>query len=162
MANNPNAAANLKPLTSETARINQLKGAKKRHENAVKRDMIFKMFQKRLLGKKTVNENDMLSLGDDAEGYEVGKKAVRALLDLDIIRETAKKTGNVRGYIELMKFAGVHFDQSSEALGGADNPINYTERQGKPSPEYLDEVNRQARELGIIDSEDSNADSGDD
>ncbi|MCQ2183000.1 MAG: hypothetical protein MJY89_06305 [Bacteroidales bacterium] len=121
MANN---IQNLRPCTPENARERQLKSAKKKHENAVKRDLIFKMFQKRLLGKKTVSENDIVSLGDDAEGYEIGKKAVRALLDLDIIRETAKKTGNVRGYIELMKFAGVHFDQSAEALGGAENPLN--------------------------------------
>lgn len=157
--NSKGRVENLTPFDSERARENQLKGAKKRHENKVIKDFLFSAFRKRLVSKKTVNENDIVSLGDDTEGYEIGKKAVRALLDLDIMRETAKKTGNVRGYIELLKFAGVHFDQSDEALGGAENPINYTERPGRPSQEYMDEVERQARELGVF-QEDGNADSG--
>lgn len=145
---------NLKPCTPENARERQLLGAKKRHENKVERDLIYKLFQKRLMGKKTVNENDLIELGDDSEGYEIGKKAIRALLDLDIMREKAKKTGNVRGYIELLKAAGVHFDQSKEALGGEENPINVNNRIGPPSDEYRAEMRRQAVALGVFDEND--------
>lgn len=134
----------LTPFDSARARENQLKSAKKRHENCVKRDMLFKMFQKRLMGKKKVNDQDIVSLGDDLEGYEVGKRVTRALLDLDIIREAAKKTGNVRGYIELLKFAGVHFDQSDETLGGAENPLNIA--TGPITPEQVKKISKQLEE----------------
>lgn len=109
---------------SERARAAQRIGARRRSENCEKRDMLYRLFQKRLFSSKRVSENDLLELGDDTDGYAAGKRAVRALLDLDILREKAKKTGNVRGYIELLKFAGVHFDQGDEAIGSKDNPVN--------------------------------------
>lgn len=134
----------LTPFDSTRARENQLKSAKKRHENCVKRDMLFKMFRKRLMGKKKVNDQDIVSLGDDLEGYKVGKRVTRALLDLDIIREAAKKTGNVRGYIDLLKFAGVHFDQSDETLGGSENPLNIA--TGPITPEQVKKISKQLEE----------------
>ena len=92
------------PKKQTTARINkdnarefQRKSAKKRHENKVSRDLVYGMLQKRLLGKKTISKADIAELGDDLEGYKLGKKAVRAMLDLDKIRKKAIDTGNVRG-----------------------------------------------------------------
>lgn len=123
-------------INKDNARELQKKSAKKRHENKVSRDLVYMMLQKRLLGKKTISNIDLAELGDDLEGYKLGKKAVRAMLDLDKIRKKAIDTGNVRGYVELLKTAGFHFDQGNEAHGTAENPINI-QSTVLPSPEMV-------------------------
>lgn len=161
MANN---IQNLRPCTPENARERQLKSAKKRHENSEMRKFAMDFMLKFMKSKRTVTDRDIAMIGDEA-GFEVGKKGMRfALLFAKTFANLEERTENGckfvgRDMAEILKACGAHFDQSAEALGGAENPINYTERPGRPSPEYMDEVERQARELGVF-PEDGDADSG--
>ena len=103
------------------------------------RDKAFKLFANYLLGKKTVSKKDIDELGDDSGEFKENRKAVRVLLDLAKMRNKAIDTNNVRGYIELLKAAGLHFDQSPEALGGVDNPINVAQKT-TIAPEQVKEI----------------------
>jgi hypothetical protein len=112
-----------KLITKENAQEYREKGLVVRRDN-IDRSLARKEFGKLLLGKKKISKKDLQELGDDVDGFKVGKKVQRYMLDLAKIREKAIETGNVRGYIELMKMLGWHFDQSPEALGGSENPLN--------------------------------------
>lgn len=115
----------IKPrINSSNARAMQLASAAARKENGAAREKAYKMFQKFMLGKKTVTKKDLEELGDDIQEFKVNKKAVRVLLDLAKMRNKAIDTANVRGYVDLLKTAGFHFDQGKEALGAEDNPIS--------------------------------------
>lgn len=118
---------NLKPFTSKTANKFQKKAVEARKEK-IQRDKAYKMFAKYLLGKKTVTKQDIEELEGDSEEFKENRKATRVLLDLAKMRKKAIATSNVRGYVELLKTVGFHFDQSPEALGGADNPINVSQK----------------------------------
>ena len=114
---------NLRPFTSKTARKNQQKSVEARKEK-IQRDKAYKMFARYLLNKKTVTKKDIEELaGDDGE-FKENKKTTRVLLDLAKMRKKAIETSNVRGYVELLKTVGFHFDQGKEALGAEDNPIS--------------------------------------
>lgn len=118
---------NLKPFTSKTATMFQKKALEARKEKN-QRNKAYKMFAKYLLGKKTVTKQDLEELEGDSEDFKENRKATRVLLDLAKMRKKAIDTSNVRGYVELLKTVGFHFDQSPEALGGAENPINVAQK----------------------------------
>lgn len=138
----------MKPFTSKTANKFQKKAVEARKEK-IQRDKAYKMFAKYLLGKKTVTKQDIEELEGDSEEFKENRKATRVLLDLAKMRKKAIATSNVRGYVELLKTVGFHFDQSPEAQGGSENPINVNV-VGKPSPEQCAEMMRQAEELGVF------------
>ncbi|MBR6448382.1 MAG: hypothetical protein IKS96_07135 [Fibrobacter sp.] len=125
-------------FSSKNASKMQERSVISRRENA-QRDKAFKMFGNYLLGKKTVSRIDIEQLGDDCQEFKENKKAVRVLLDLAKMRKKAIDTNNVRGYVELLKTVGFHFDQSAEALGGADNPINVAQKMSI-APEQVKEI----------------------
>ena len=112
---------------SNTARERQAASVKSRKEN-IQRDKAYRLFAKYLLAKKTVTEADIEELEGDTEEFKVNRKATRVLLDLAKMRQKAIATANVRGYVELLKTVGFHFDQGKEALGGAENPINVSQK----------------------------------
>lgn len=116
-----------KLITPETANKMREKGIEAKREKKT-RDRAFKLFGNYLLGKKTVSRHDIEELGDDSGEFKENRKAVRVLLDLAKMRNKAIETNNVRGYVELLKAVGFHFDQSPEALGGAENPINVAQK----------------------------------
>lgn len=162
---------NLKPFKKgdPRAKATQLLSAKKKHENSVNRNFAIDMMRSYLLRKKTVTERDAATIGEDTE-LKVGKRTTRVeVLFAKVLASLESRTERgdrlvERDFAEILKACGMHFEQSSEALGGAENPINYTEHIGKPSPEYMEEINRQAIELGVYadTDEDDNADSGND
>lgn len=112
---------------SNTARERQAASVKSRKEN-IQRDKAYRLFAKYLLAKKTVTVADIEELESDTEEFKVNRKATRVLLDLAKMRQKAIATANVRGYVELLKTVGFHFDQGKEALGGAENPINVSQK----------------------------------
>ena len=116
-----------KLITPETANKMREKGIEAKKEKKT-RERAFKLFGNYLLGKKTVSKHDLEELGDDTGDFKENRKAVRVLLDLAKMRQKAISTNNVRGYVELLKTVGFHFDQSPEALGGVDNPINVSQK----------------------------------
>lgn len=116
-----------KLITPETANKMREKGVEAKKEKKT-RERAFKLFGNYLLGKKTVSRHDLEELGDDTGDFKENRKAVRVLLDLAKMRQKAISTNNVRGYVELLKTVGFHFDQSPEALGGVDNPINVSQK----------------------------------
>lgn len=116
-----------KLITPETANKMREKGLEAKKEKKT-RERAFKLFGNYLLGKKTVSHQDIEELGDDTGDFKENRKAVRVLLDLAKMRNKAISTNNVRGYVELLKTVGFHFDQSPEAIGGADNPINVSQK----------------------------------
>lgn len=127
-----------KPFSAKNAVEFQKRSVEARKENS-QRDKAFKMFGNYLLGKKTVSHIDIEQLGDDCQEFKENKKAVRVLLDLAKMRKKAIDTNNVRGYVELLKTVGFHFDQSAEALGGADNPINVAQKMSI-APEQVKKI----------------------
>ena len=112
---------------SNTARERQVASVKSRKEN-IQRDKAYRLFAKYLLAKKTVTEADLEELEGDTEEFKVNRKTTRVLLDLAKMRQKAIATANVRGYVELLKTVGFHFDQGKDALGGAANPINVSQK----------------------------------
>lgn len=129
------------PFSSKNAKKMQERSVAARQEN-IQRDKAFNMFAKYLLGKKSVSRADIEELGDDCKEFKENRKAVRVLLDLAKMRRKAISTNNVRGYIELLKAVGFHFDQSPEALGGADNPINIAKKVAV-APEQVKEISEE-------------------
>ena len=132
-----------KLFTSENANKMREKGIEAKKEKKT-RDRAFKLFGNYLLGKKTVSRHDIEELGDDSGEFKENRKAVRVLLDLAKMRNKAIETNNVRGYVELLKAVGFHFDQSPEALGGADNPLNV--QQTVVSPKQVKEISSELEE----------------
>ena len=132
-----------KLITTETANMMREKGIEAKKEKKT-RDRAFKLFGNFLLGKKTVSKHDIEELGDDTGDFKENRKAVRVLLDLAKMRNKAISTNNVRGYVELLKTVGFHFDQSPEALGGADNPLNV--QQTVVSPKQVKEISSELEE----------------
>lgn len=112
---------------SNTARERQAASVKSRKEN-IQRDKAYRLFAKYLLSKKTVTEADLEELEGDTEEFKANRKTTRVLLDLAKMRQKAIATANVRGYVELLKTVGFHFDQGREALGTKDNPINVSQK----------------------------------
>lgn len=158
MPNNPKAKDNLVPCTSENARERQLKGAAKRKENNANRNFAIMTMRKYLTSKKVVTERDLAAVGENGE-LKVGKKATRfeilfakVMASLENRSELGDRSVE-RDFAEILKACGAHFDQSKEALGGEENPINVNSRIGPPTDEYRAEMRKQAMELGVFDKE---------
>ena len=82
-------------------------------------------------------------------GVKLGKNPTVGETVIVAMLAQLKRTGDVRGFVELLKMSGMHFDQSPESKGGSDNPFNI-KTVGKPSAEECAEMMRQAEELGVF------------
>ena len=124
-------------ITKENARINQEKSAKKHKENNERRFFLIRSGQDILTSKADVTDDDWMKAA--FVGYKYGKKATvgeKAFIDM---LYKAKLDGNYRAFVELCKMSGMHFDQSPEALGGVDNPINVAQKT-TIAPEQVKEI----------------------
>lgn len=124
-------------ITKENARINQEKSAKKHKENNERRFFLIRSGQDILTSKADVTDDDRMKAA--FVGYKYGKKAAvgeKAFIDM---LYQAKLDGNYKAFVELCKISGMHFDQSPEALGGVDNPINVAQKT-TIAPEQVKEI----------------------
>ena len=97
-------------------------GLKVRRENAEKRNLLIERGREILNSKMDVTE-------DDKElakliGYKLGKKAPFGEVAFIRMFNAALVQGNYKAFVELGRMIGMHFDQSPEALGGSENPLN--------------------------------------
>lgn len=117
---------NLQPIrTSEEGRRLQLKSAKKRKENREKRMILRDSIIEVLNGTMEVSE--AIRQGAGMFGTKLGKKETFGkVATLTILQDVVKKK-NWKALAELAKLAGMTHDQSSEALGGSDNPVNISQ-----------------------------------
>lgn len=138
----PNAE-NLVPLTSEKAREIQKIGARKRHENAQDRMVVVKAIREIMNGKMDVPE--VFRENSVKIGMKLGKKDSFARVSLAKMMLKAFKNEDYRAFMELAKFAGMSFEQSPEALGGSENPINISQ-VAKISAERVKEISRELEE----------------
>lgn len=123
-----------RPFNSETARKAQELAAKKRVENSRKRFFLIRSGQDILVQKKKVDAEDR----EKAKyvGVKLGKNATVAETVFVSMLADAKRRGDNKAFVELLKVAGMHFDQSPEALGGSNNPINLANATAVP-PEQV-------------------------
>lgn len=129
-----------RPFNSETARKAQELAAKKRVENSKKRFFLIRSGQDILVQKKKVSEEDR----EKAKyvGVKLGKNATVAETVFVSMLADAKKRGDNKAFVELLKVAGMHFDQSPEALGGTENPINVAQKMAI-APEQVKEISEE-------------------
>ena len=113
---------NLRPFTRENAAEMQKLGVKKRLENAKKKNLFIEVGRNIFNSKMDVSEKVRQNAA--ALGYKLGRKGSFGEIALLTMIQKALKDGNNKAFIELAKLAGMHFDQSPEALGGADNPVH--------------------------------------
>lgn len=127
-------------ITKENSREMQRRGAEKRKENNQRRFFLIRTGQDILTSKTDVTAEDKEK--GAFVGYKFGKKATvgeKAFVDM---LWKAKKDGNYKAYVELCKMSGMHFDQSPEALGGSDNPINVAKKVAV-APEQVKEISEE-------------------
>lgn len=113
---------NLRPFTKENARDMQKLGAAKRRENAKKKNLFIEVGRNIFNSKMDVSEKVRQNAA--ALGYKLGRKGSFGEIALLTMIQKALKDGNNKAFIELARLTGMHFDQSDEALGSADNPIH--------------------------------------
>mgnify|MGYP003291535075 CR=1 FL=1 len=109
-------------FTKENAQAMRELGLKVRRENAEKRNLLIERGREILNSKMDVTE-------DDKElakliGYKLGKKAPFGEVAFIRMFNAALVQGNYKAFVELGRMIGMHFDQSPEALGGSENPLN--------------------------------------
>lgn len=119
MAANPQY---LKVPTSEQAREYQKRAVIARKENKARRDLIIQCGRDIMNSKMDVSE--AVKQAAAKIGYKLGRKATFGEVAFLQMINKALKDGNCKAFVELLKVSGMHFDQSPEALGGSNNPIN--------------------------------------
>lgn len=113
---------NLRVPTTEEARRYQALGVKKRLENQQKRNLLIHAGREIFNAKMDVT--DKIKAAAKLIGYKVGRKATFGEVAYLTMMHKALKDGNYKAFTELARLSGMHFDQSPEALGGVENPIN--------------------------------------
>ena len=113
---------NLRHFTSENAAKFQAMGVQKRLENQQKRNVLIDAGREILNSKMDVN--DKVKAAAAMIGYKLGRKATFGEVAYLTMMQKALKDGNYKAFTELAKLSGMHFDQSPDALGGADNPVH--------------------------------------
>ena len=73
-----------------------------------------------------------------------GKKVTLVDFALKMFTSDAIKRKDPKFLLELIRLGGMHHDQTTEALGGSDNPINVTK---KITPEQVREINTMLEDL---------------
>ena len=116
---------NLRVPTTEQARKYQAMGVQKRIENQQKRNILINAGREILNSKMDVN--DKVKAAAAMIGYKLGRKATFGEVAYLTMIQKALKDGNYKAFTELAKLSGLHFDQSPDALGGVDNPINVSQ-----------------------------------
>ena len=113
---------NLKVPTSEQAREYQKLGVQKRLENQQKRNVLIMAGREMLNSKMPVS--DKVKAAAKMIGYKIGRKATFGEVAYLTMLNKALKDGNYKAFTELARLSGLHFDQSPEAIVGADNPVH--------------------------------------
>lgn len=124
-------------ITKENSRELQKRSVEKRIENNERRFFLIRSGQDILTSKADVTDDDRMKAS--FVGYKYGKKATvgeKAFIDM---LYQAKLDGNYKAFVELCKMSGMHFDQSPEAIGGVDNPINVAQKT-TIAPEQVKEI----------------------
>lgn len=134
---------NLSPCTPENARERQLKGAAARSRNKQDRMIVVKAIREVLNGKMSVP--DVVRDNFAKIGYKIGRTDTFAKVSIAKMMVKAFKNEDYKAFIELAKFAGMSFEHSPEALGGAENPINISQVT-KISAERVKEISRELEE----------------
>ena len=117
---------NLKVPTTEQAREYQKLAVQARYENQRKRNVLIMAGREMLNSKMTVS--DKVRAAAKMIGYKIGRKATFGEVAYLTMLNKALKDGNYKAFTELARLSGLHFDQSAEALGGVDNPINVSQK----------------------------------
>lgn len=112
----------LKVPTSEQAREYQKRAVIARKANKARRDLIIQCGRDIMNSKMDVSEE--IQQAAARIGYKMGRKATFGEVAFLQMVNKALKDGNCKAFVELLKVSGMHFDQSPEALGGADNPVH--------------------------------------
>lgn len=109
-------------ITKENAAMMQQKAVAKRLENNEKRFVLMRSTRDQLTAIKKPDEDDKANA--EYIGIKLGRKpTVGDTLIIGFLAHL-KRIGDVRGFMEVLKMSGMTFDQSPEALGGADNPVH--------------------------------------
>ena len=130
---------NLKVPTTEQARRYQELSVQKRLENQQKRNILINAGREILNSKMDVS--DKVKQAAAMIGYKLGRKATFGEVAYLTMMQKALKDGNYKAFTELAKLSGLHFDQSPDALGGADNPINVS--QTVVAPEQVKQISEE-------------------
>lgn len=129
---------NLRPhITKENAVEMQKKSAAKRLENARRKNLFIEVGRNIFNSKMDVSEK--VRQNATQLGYKLGRKGSFGEIALLTMIQKAIKDGNNKAFIELAKLVGMHFEQSSEALGNKENPI-HIEQQTTIAPEQIKEI----------------------
>lgn len=126
-------------ITKENARENQKRSIEKRLENNEKRFFLQRSTRDKLTEKKKPDEEDLANA--KYVGVKLGKNPTVGETVIVAMLARLKRDGDVRGFIELLKMSGMHFDQSVDALGGAENPINV--QTTTVAPEQVKEISKE-------------------
>lgn len=113
---------NLKVPTTEQAREYQKLAVQARYENQRKRNVLIMAGREMLNSKMPVS--DKVRAAAKMIGYKIGRKATFGEVAYLTMLNKALKDGNYKAFTELARLSGLHFDQSPEALGGTENPVN--------------------------------------
>lgn len=117
---------NLKVPTTEQAREYQKLAVQARYENQRKRNVLIMAGREMLNSRMTVS--DKVRAAAKMIGYKIGRKATFGEVAYLTMLNKALKDGNYKAFTELARLSGLHFDQSDEAIGGAENPINVSQK----------------------------------
>lgn len=130
---------NLRHFTKENAAHYQALGVKKRLENQQKRNVLIDAGREIMNSRMKVN--DKIKQAAAIIGYKLGRNPTFGEVAYITMMQKAVKDGNYKAFAELAKLSGLHFDQSVEALGGAENPINV--QQTTIAPEQVKEISEE-------------------
>lgn len=111
-----------RPFTKENAALMQQRAVAKRLENNERRFTLMRSTRDQLTAIKKPDDEDRANA--EFIGVKLGKKpTVGDTLIIGFLAHL-KRIGDVRGFMEVLKMSGMTFDQSPEALGGSENPLN--------------------------------------
>lgn len=128
---------NLRPrITKDNARELQELSVKKRLENAQKRRLLINAGREIFNSKMDVSEKVRQNAAQ--LGYKLGRKGTFGEIAMLTMIQKAIKDGNSKAFVQLAQLAGMHFDQSPEALGSKENPIHV--EAATVAPEQVKEI----------------------
>ena len=129
-------------ITSENAREMQLRSAEARKKNRIDRMAAIDAARDTLCS--FIKVTPAISAMYEQMGEITGKKVMLVDYALKMLMKKAIKRNDAKFLFELIRLGGMHHDQTTEALGGSDNPINVTK---KITPEQVREINSMLEDL---------------
>lgn len=126
-------------ITKENAAEYQARAVQARLENARKRNVLIDAGREIMNSRMKVNEK--IKQAAAIIGYKLGRNPTFGEVAYITMMQKAVKDGNYKAFSELAKLSGLHFDQSVDALGGAENPINV--QTTTVAPEQVKEISKE-------------------